>query len=148
MKTSKHCAWPVPKKCSDLLFCKYASEPFKYGFRRFWYSDERDSIINIICQKLQNFSRNTPEKSAAPITTDDAIELFNQLSIYIGKKVLEIVQNEFMGHRTIHESCFAEMDLVAEGMEKTVSRITHLVSNSRMQTLRSLISLGNGAPKK
>jgi hypothetical protein len=61
-----------------------SSQPTKDDFRRFWYDSER--FLKLFLATEISCDRNTPtDKSKSLVTFDDMVELYNQLSIYIGK---------------------------------------------------------------
>jgi hypothetical protein len=60
------------------------SEPSKYNYKRFWYAEFFRFFLLVL---IHRFFRNHPDDdSESPVSYDDMLEIFNQTSIYIGKK--------------------------------------------------------------
>jgi hypothetical protein len=62
------------------------SEPSKYNYKRFWYA-EFFRFRFFLLVLIHRFFRNHPDDdSESPVSYDDMLEIFNQTSVYIGKK--------------------------------------------------------------
>ena len=63
-----------------------SSEPSKDNFKKFWYGDTADMENCIKYVLTRCLSRNTPQDpSPSPISFDEMLEIFNQISIFVAK---------------------------------------------------------------